>query len=175
MLRWFLNRYGKMPMLSSKYVILGSIAVSVLCVWYGYHEGSKHIQALWNQDKLEQAQYINRLQQDYLNKETVYITELNTIKDTYAKAKDEYTKKLNDIKSSYSMQLQQSEQRASVYKREALSTDGCTNLAEYAGRLDRSLTEGRDVVKQLRELVKLRDAQIQQIGNTYKAEHTLME
>lgn len=160
---------------SSKYTIIGSVVLCILCTWYGYHQGSKHIQALWDQDKLEQAQYVNRLQQNYLNKESVYITELNTIKDTYAKAKDEYTKKLNAIKSSYSMQLQQSEQRASVYKREALSTDGCANLAEYAGRLDRSLTEGRDVVKQLRELVKLRDAQIQQIGNAYKAEHTLME
>lgn len=164
-----------MPMLSSKYTIIGSIMLFIICTWFGYYQGSKHVQTLWNQDKLEQAQYINRLQQNYLNKESVYITELNIIKDTYAKAKDEYTKKLNAIKSSYSMQLQQSEQRASVYKREALNTDGCTNLAEYAGRLDRSLTEGRDVVKQLRELVKLRDAQIQQIGNTYKAEHTLME
>lgn len=160
---------------SSKYTIIGSVALCILCTCYGYYQGSKHIQTLWDQDKLEQAQYINRLQQNYLNKESVYITELNNIKDTYAKAKDEYTKKLNAIKSSYSMQLQQSEQRASIYKREALSTDGCSNLAEYAGKLDRSLTEGRDVVKQLRELVKLRDAQIQQIGNTYKAEHTLME
>lgn len=164
-----------MPMLSSKYIIIGSIMLCIVCTWFGYYQGSKHVQTLWNQDKLEQAQYINRLQQNYLNKESVYITELNNIKDTYAKAKDEYAKKLNAIKSSYSMQLQQSEQRASIYKREALSTDGCVNLAEYAGRLDRSLTEGRDVVKQLRELVKLRDAQIQQIGNTYKAEHTLME
>lgn len=175
MLKLFLNRYGKMLTPSSKFTIIGSILLCVLCTWYGYHQGSKHIQTLWDQDKLEQAQYINRLQQNYLNKESVYITELNNIKDIYAKAKDEYTKKLNVIKSSYSMQLQQSEQRASIYKREALSTDGCTNLAEYAGRLDRSLTEGRDVVKQLRELIKLRDAQIQQIGNTYKAEHTLME
>lgn len=175
MLKLFLNRYGKMLTPSSKFTIIGSILLCVLCTWYGYQQGSKHIQTLWDQDKLKQAQYINRLQQNYLNKESVYITELNNIKDIYAKAKDEYTKKLDAIKSSYSMQLQQSEQRASIYKREALSTDGCTNLAEYAGRLDRSLTEGRDVVKQLRELIKLRDAQIQQIGNTYKAEHTLME
>ena len=147
-------------MLSSKYTIIGSIMLCVVCTWYGYHQGSQHIQTLWDQDKLEQAQYINRLQQNYLNKESVYITELNNIKDTYAKAKDEYTKKLNAIKSSYSMQLQQSEQRASIYKREALSTDGCTNLAEYAGRLDRSLTEGRDVVKQLRELAEAKGLKV---------------
>ena len=158
-------------MLSSKYTIIGSIMLCVVCTWYGYHQGAKHIQTLWDQDKLEQAQYINRLQQNYLNKESVYITELNNIKDTYAKAKDEYTKKLNAIKSSYSMQLQQSEQRASVYKREALSTDGCANLAEYAGRLDRSLTEGRNLVRELREFIKLRDNQIEYIQHIYKAEH----
>ena len=164
-----------MPMLSSKFTIIGSILICVLCTWYGYHQGSKHIQTLWDQDKLEQAQYINRLQQNYLNKESVYITELNNIKDIYAKAKDEYTKKLDAIKSSYSMQLQQSEQRASVYKRETLSTDECTNLAEYAGRLDRSLTEGRDVVKQLRETLELRDNQLRQIGEQLKQMEKLHE
>ena len=62
-----------MPMLSSKYTIIGSIILCVVCIWFGYYQGSKHVQILWNQDKLEQAQYINRLQQNYLNKESVYI------------------------------------------------------------------------------------------------------
>ena len=47
-----------MPMLSSKYTIIGSIIVCVACTWFGYYQGSKHVQILWNQDKLEQAQYI---------------------------------------------------------------------------------------------------------------------
>ena len=42
----------------------------------------------------------------------------------------------------------------------------CTSddLSAYTAKLDRSLTEGRELVRELRELIKLRDQQLNQLG-----------
>ncbi len=158
-------------MLLSKWLVPVCILSCLGSFIIGYHEGTSRITAQWNQAKNEEYAYITKLQQEYLNKESQYITEINNLKVSYDKVKQQYTNKLTELKSTYTVQLQQSQQRTEIYKRKALSTSGCSSLADYTSRLDRSLTEGRNLVRELREFIKLRDNQIKYIQHIYKAEH----
>ena len=62
----------------------------------------------------------------------------------------DYEKKLADIQFDYADRLRESEQRSAIYRQQqAASSNECRALAEHASRLDRSLTEGRELVKRI--------------------------
>ncbi|UWJ04310.1 putative Rz/Rzl spanin protein [Escherichia phage vB_EcoS_Uz-1] len=72
--------------------------------------------------------------------------------------------------------MQQSERRASVYKRQAeAGTLECRSLASHAARLDNSLEEGRRLVEELRATVRLRDNQLIELGKQIQADRKLFE
>lgn len=59
----------------------------------------------------------------------------------------DYEKKLASIQFDYADRLRESEQRSALYRQQqAASSNECRALAEHASRLDRSLTEGRELV-----------------------------
>ena len=147
---------------------------ATFCV--GYSAGSAEVKQQWVAEQKANTVKVNELKVNYEEQLSEYRQKTDSLSKEIYDTRTQYDSRIATIKSDYTNRLLNSEQRASVYKR--MSEAGrCASddLSAYTAKLDRSLTEGRDVVKQLRELVKLRDAQIQQIGNTYKAEHTLME
>ena len=78
--------------------------------------------------------------------------------------------------SDFNERLRQSESRAKFYQRQAKSrTSGCGNIASITSRFDSSLTEGIQLVKDLTELIKLRDRQLQAVGQRLINEKNLTE
>ena len=91
-------------------------------------------------------------------------------------ANENYQSSLDAISSQYSARLQQSEQRAKVYQRQAEGgATECRSLASHAARLDNSLEQGRQLVEELRATVRLRDGQIIELSNQIRADRKLLE
>ena len=157
------------------WILIGVTALGAVAL-FSYSLGQKDVQAEWRKETIRIQSEMLKVEEVHKKALQEYIVKNSNLQKEIIDVKKDYESKLRNINNEYSVRLSESEQRAKIYKR--MSEQGkcqSSNLSDYTTRLDRSLTEGRDVVKQLRELVKLRDAQIQQIGNTYKAEHTLME
>ena len=71
------------------------------------------------------------------------------------KLRGNYEITINSLTSEYDSRLLESEKRSSVYReRFAPTSTECEILAEHTSRLDRTLTEGRELVKRLREHIK---------------------
>ena len=159
------------------YMIPVIIVVVLLWMLYsdGYHKGEKHTQSLWDKDKLEYSQQIQKLQSEYQAKEQEHQKESLLINEKLSSLEQNHEKAIATIKSDYASSLQQSEQRAEVYKRQASSgTIGCQRLAGYATQFDRSIEQGRSLVREFSETLKQRDEQIIQLSNQIKSDRKLI-
>lgn len=71
------------------------------------------------------------------------------------KLRGNYENTINSLTSEYDSRLLESEKRSSLYRERFASTSTeCEILGEHTSRLDRTLTEGRELVKRLREHIK---------------------
>lgn len=87
-----------------------------------------------------------------------------------------YENSINQLKSSYADELLKSQQRAELYQRLAQSDQAKQrDLAIHTARLDRSLTEGRELVKQLTETIRTRDKQLRALGVYIQESNALYE
>lgn len=159
-------------MLSYKVLFYGAMGICICCLGsycYGYHMGKAKVTAEYTQEKVQYLNQISSLQLQYRAKETQYNEDLNKVKAEYAQAREDYIHTISELESSYSSRLQQSEQRAMLYQRKATDNKGCSALADLSGRLDRSLTEGVSLVRELRDTIKLRDSQIKVLRENYNS------
>lgn len=163
------------------WIKLGVLAVVLgLAVWAlaSIHEsiqqsGRDETQALWDADKLAQQAEIQRLTDEYAEKERNHRAENQRISYELSKANVAHANAIAAVQLEYAQRLRVSEQRAAIYQRQAQGgTSERGDLASHAGRLDASLEEGRSVVGELRETLGLRDRQIgalsQQVLNDRK-------
>lgn len=115
--------------------------------------------------KAEYLQEIFTLNQKNQEKEKLLNEKITNATIELTESRVKYENTINQLKSDYANELFKSEQRAEVYKRYS-ETDRAKqrDLAEYTAKLDRSLTEGRELVKQLTETIRTRDAQLRALG-----------
>lgn len=141
----------------------------------GVDHGSDTVTKLWNQDKEKQAKAL----QDAKDKNALLMADNRSLSEklTHDLAKQEtaHQVELARAKSEFDNRLLQSEKRASVYKRmsEAGSTE-CGNLASHAAELDRSLEQGRQLVRELRETLRYRDEQLRSVSAKLLADRNLL-
>ena len=136
---------------------------STFCV--GYSAGSAEVKQQWVAEQKANTVKVNELKVNYEEQLSEYRQKTDSLSKEIYDTRTQYDNSIATIKSDYTNRLLNSEQRASVYKR--MSEAGrCTSddLSAYTAKLDRSLTEGRELVRELRELIKLRDQQLNQLG-----------
>ena len=131
----------------------------------GYSAGSAKVKQQWVAEQKANTAKVNELKVNYEEQLNEYRQKTDSLSKEIYDTRTQYDNRIATIKSDYTNRLLSSEQRASVYKR--MSEAGkCTSddLSAYTAKLDRSLTEGRELVRELRELIKLRDQQLNQLG-----------
>ena len=136
---------------------------ATFCV--GYSAGSSEVKQQWVAEQKANTAKANELKVNYEEQLNEYRQKTDSLSKEIYDTRTQYDDRIATIKSDYTNRLLNSEQRASVYKR--MSEAGrCTSddLSAYTAKLDRSLTEGRELVRELRELIKLRDQQLNQLG-----------
>ncbi len=139
----------------------------------GVGQGRAEIQSAWDKQKAANLAEINRIKEENRTKEAEHRAENERIYNDLFKAERQHAVALSEQRAEFDRRLRSSEARAAKYK--ALSEAGPTeraDLASYAARLDTSLEEGRDLVREFRETLGLRDRQIEslrdQINNDRK-------
>ena len=145
------------------------VALVLVCIsatfCVGYSAGSSEVKQQWVAEQKANTAKVNELKVDYEEQLNEYRQKTDSLSKEIYDTRTQYDNRIATIKSDYTNRLLNSEQRASVYKR--MSEAGrCTSndLSAYTAKLDRSLTEGRELVRELRELIKLRDQQLNQLG-----------
>lgn len=145
------------------------VALVLVCIsatfYVGYSAGSSEVKQQWVAEQKANTAKANELKVNYEEQLNEYRQKTDSLSKEIYDTRTQYDDRIATIKSDYTNRLLNSEQRASVYKR--MSEAGkCTSddLSAYTAKLDRSLTEGRELVRELRELIKLRDQQLNQLG-----------
>lgn len=145
------------------------VALVLVCIsatfYVGYSAGSSEVRQQWVAEQKANTAKANELKVNYEEQLNEYRQKTDSLSKEIYDTRTQYDDRIATIKSDYTNRLLNSEQRASVYKR--MSEAGkCTSddLSAYTAKLDRSLTEGRELVRELRELIKLRDQQLNQLG-----------
>lgn len=147
----------------------------VLSFKAGWNRGTDHIQTKWDAEKIATRLKITRLEQEYSAYEETHKETVRGIAQVLQNYKRKYQDELALIESEYADRVLSSEERANVYKRQ--SEAGAIerrNLADHAARLDRSLEEGRRLVRELRSALRQREQELGILGSQIKADRQLL-
>lgn len=160
--------------------IIAGVLVSAILIGSGYlvgnTNGQRKVNLEWslakesyNQELLRLADFIGRLESDHRQETSDKQRELNN-------AQKKYESTITDLRSKYVDSLRDSESRGQAYVDwlENRSTDTGT-LASHAARLDRSLTEGRSLVQELRGIIEFRESQLRSLGSQIMIDRDLIK
>ena len=142
----------------------------------GYSSGSNDKQLEWNEDIKSYEKKVKDLTKQLENQEKEYRAENTRILLELNNAKKEYEKSIAVLDANYSDRLRESEARAKIYESQARAGNSqCRNLASHATKLDKCLTEGRELVKELSRTIELRDSQLRLLGEQITNERELIK
>ena len=153
------------PILIALGVILLLYGIGVSIYSTGKQAGIDKVSKEWTKEKLAYQDEILRiktlyagLEQDFENREAEVNKELRNVKASYERT-------LASNASEHAARLRNHQERADLYERKAQGSEvERRGLASHAAELDRSLEEGRRVVKDLRTTVEQRDTEIKLLG-----------
>lgn len=150
----------------------GSVSLYLL----GSHSGAKEVQLEWDLEKAGRDAVTSVLKErnKHLETESVRLSEENTER---LKANEKaYQDALATARTEYDKRLRLSEGRAGIYRQQAEgSASERERLASHAAELDRTLEQGRSLVRELRETLGLRDSQIEALSNQIRTDRKLLE
>lgn len=168
-------------MLLPKILLYGVLPLAVLsgaglkCYSSGLDHGKAEIQSKWDADKEARNQAMDKLQADYRQKENEHAQDSQKAADALQSAGNTHANELAALRSDYARSLQLSASRTAIYQRQAAGGAAeCSRLAGHTAELDRSLEEGRSLVRELRSALELRDQQLVQVGNQLLADRQLL-
>ncbi len=151
------------------FIFLGS-----LLYYSGRSAGINSVQLKWDKAIAASRVQSMQLQEDNLRKEADNRKRLGEIAHELSEVKQSAAVAVVNQRIAYERRLLNSASRANHYY--AMSQAGTVEqarLASHAAQLDRVLEEGRYVVADLQSIVKLRDAQLTQLGNQIMSDRAL--
>lgn len=151
-------------MLTKLSVFLGIAALASIA-WFQYALVTNAYTSGFETCRAQYQERLIQLQLKSKEKEKSYNDSLNSISTQLTETRLRYENAITHLKSSYDSELYKSNQRAELYQRLSQSDQAKQRaLADYTAKLDRSLTEGRELVKQLTETIRTRDSQLRALG-----------
>ena len=158
--------------LTSLFAIVGLFGIILMqysLITGSYNAGYDACQSKYREELLKQ-------QVENQQKEQAFNETINNLTANLTETRIRYENTVNKLKSTHANELLKSEQRAELYKRYSEADKAKQRaLAEHTARLDRSLTEGRELVKQLTETIRTRDAQLRALGVYFQENAMLYE
>ena len=158
--------------LTSLFAIVGLFGIILMqysLITGSYNAGYDACQSKYREELLKQ-------QVENQQKEQAFNETINNLTVNLTETRIRYENTVNKLKSTHANELLKSEQRAELYKRYSEADKAKQRaLAEHTARLDRSLTEGRELVKQLTETIRTRNAQLRALGVYFQENAMLYE
>jgi hypothetical protein len=163
---------------STSYLIIGAILAVIAYTASIFYVGSDYGEAkatkVLNKHIAAQQEAVIQANLKRANSEALLTAINNEHEKTLTKVRNEYEQNIADSNRDHAVRLQQLETRERSYQRMSQSTDAERRaLADTATELDRTLTEGRYLVGQLRQTLVLRDKQLIEIGVQVRAERNI--
>lgn len=159
-------------------VLAGMLLVGscFLLVKLGEKQGRADVQMEWAESAAKHKAAMATLQGKYNALAEQHTLRLKELSDELTLSNARHKNELSQYRSDYAERLRLASNRASVYQRQAQgSTIERDNLAEHAARLDRSLEEGRSLVRELRATLGQREVTIRSLGGIILIDRTLLE
>lgn len=121
----------------------------------GYLSGSAVTENKYLKKLKEQADYIEKKRIEYRQETEQHQKNQVLLRDEIYELQKKYDSDVVTLKSDFVNRMLESEKRGDIYRArfEAESAE-CRDLSQQAARLDRSLTEGRELVKELKRSVE---------------------
>ena len=132
----------------------------------GYENGASSIQVKWNKERSEYAATTAALKEESLKRERQHRIDSEKINHELAKSNQIHAVSLAANRADYDKRLQLASKRYGVYQAIGVSSSSeCRGLSSHAIELDRTLEEGRFLVRELRDTLELRDSQVKSLGS----------
>jgi hypothetical protein len=140
----------------------------------GYSNGETHARLETALEAEATAKKVTDLQHELMAASATHSREMQEIYNDYAQESQKHALALDAISVDANNRLQLSKARADVYQRQARSSSAeQERLAKHAAELDRTIEEGRSLVRELREAVGQRDAAIRALGSMITTDRKL--
>jgi hypothetical protein len=141
--------YQYVAILLLSVTVLGG--VSTWAYWKGFSSGSISVQRSWDKERSVLLAAAMKVEQDNRKKEEAHRTVTLALESSLKEAEAQYEETIAVLRSDYAKRLQSSDERAARYRGWSEASSGERDrLADHATNLDRSLTEGRELVKEFR-------------------------
>lgn len=153
-------------------LLIGSYGVTYK---YGDVIGSRRVSAQWAADTEKRNKAMNQLQGKYNVLQSQHQAKVEELTRDLQTSAAEHQATLDGYRTDYDQRLQLATSRANVYQRKARGSEAERNaLAEHAAQLDRSLEEGRKLVREFGETVRQRDRTISALKQMVLNDRTLL-
>jgi hypothetical protein len=145
------------------------ILIIAFLIGDAYYIGSKHgksvVQKKWDNQKQVDADALAFEKEKTDLEEIIHRANDRKISDALVSIKQTANGDIARIRSESAIRLHDTTKRADLYRRQAeAGAVERADLASYAAQLDRSLSEGIELVGELRTTVELRDGQIRELA-----------
>lgn len=157
--------------------IAAMLAVGVMAVYsLGSADGSAKVQSQWDKDAKLRAEAINKLRGEYTVLQAQHKQRVEELTSELQTSQSDFAATLLRIGDDHAKRLQLATSRADVYQRQARgSAVEQEHLARHAAELDRTLEEGRSLVRELGETLRQREVTIRALGGIILSDRTLLE
>lgn len=128
------------------------VAVGMIIIFLGGMKIGADIEnAKYTKEKMRIQEQTAELIQQYRKKVEEHTKKQLELVQELNDAKQRHQTIVSNLRSEFSVRMLESENRGKIYRNRAETAGAeCRALAEYTARLDRSLTEGRELVKEFR-------------------------
>lgn len=148
-------------------IVIGSIV--------GNNYGRTVVQSKWNKSIAQDLTLTVKASEQSRLVEAEHTKESNEVANNANISKTQYDADIASITSIANSRLQQSEARANTYyKMSKASAAEQKHLAEYTSKLDNSITEGRQLVEELRATLAERERTIHNLADQLNTDRKLM-
>lgn len=163
------------PIVKWLLILLGVLAILAVPYTVGKNGGKLEEANKSQAEKLALNEQINKLKDEVKEKESQNQIATTKVADELAASESRHAQALADLTADYTQRLLKSEDRAGIYKRQSQGSTAERNyLASHAAELDRSLEEGRSLVRELGETVRQRDSTIRLLSEQILADRRLL-
>jgi hypothetical protein len=154
-------------LLLGSYALVGKIS---------HTQGMSDVQAKWDKEKKDTSDEVTRLKLVVAAKETEHNILSQRNSDELARTQEEHAKAVAALRADYTERLLLSTSRANVYER--LSKGTATErdrLVQHTAELDRTLEEGRSLVRELRQTLGQCEVTVGVLGTQILIDRNLLK
>ena len=162
-------------------LVVAAIAVAIglsykMTYTVGKLEGAKGVQRDWDKHEDARSAEINKIRGELNVLMAQHAQKQKEYEDELAASALAHEDELSRYRREYDDRLQLANNRAGVYQRQARGNEAeRENLARHAAELDRSLEEGRSLVRELGQTLRQREVTIKALGGIILNDRTLLE